>query len=95
MQTDKKLASFLKLLKEMEQRGFLKDFFRLFFTIEEREMLIKRYNIIQALLEGTKTQREMSEQLDVSISQITRGSNELKQTTSRFTTALRDAICSK
>lgn len=58
-----------------EELGRLLD---LFLTIEEKEQLASRYVIIKALLEGELTQREMAEAYQVSIAQITRGSNALK-----------------
>ncbi len=47
-------------------------------TISEKTELIKRYRIIKELLENTKTQREMASDLQVSIANVTRGSNLLK-----------------
>ncbi|MCB1084045.1 MAG: trp operon repressor, partial [Simkania sp.] len=44
----------------------------------ERVDLSKRILIVQELLNGEKTQREMAKDLQVSIAKITRGSNELK-----------------
>jgi len=52
--------------------------FHVFLTPEERDDLSKRLLIVQELLKGEKTQREMAKDLDVSIAKITRGSNELK-----------------
>jgi len=53
-------------------------FFELFLTLEEKEMLAKRFLIVKALHEEKLTQREIADQLGVSISQITRGSNAMK-----------------
>jgi TrpR family trp operon transcriptional repressor len=66
------LCSKLKSVKELE------NLFSLFLTLEEKELLASRYVIIKALLEGKLTQREIAESCQVSISQITRGSNALK-----------------
>jgi len=41
-------------------------------------MINQRFLIVQALQEGKMTQREVADHFDVSISQITRGSNALK-----------------
>lgn len=69
---------FLELCSKARNKEELEGCFNLFFTIEEKEMLASRYLIVKALLEGSLTQREISEQHQVSIAQITRGSNALK-----------------
>lgn len=56
----------------------LKELFELFFTFEEKETMGLRYLLIKALLAEKKTQREISADLKISISKITRGSNALK-----------------
>ena len=53
--------------------------FDLFLTPEEREDLERRFLIIQELIKGKKTQRQIAKDLNVSIAKITRGSNELKR----------------
>lgn len=53
--------------------------FRLLLTGEERNSIGKRCLIIQALLKGEKPQREIAEELGLSIAKITRGSNALKE----------------
>lgn len=72
------LSQFQKLcqclsLKEIEE------VFRLFFTFEELEHIGARYLIIRDLLQNEISQREIANNLNVSISQITRGSNALKE----------------
>lgn len=52
--------------------------FDLFFTLDEKEQLNARCLIVRALIDGKLTQRQIADELGVSISQITRGSNELK-----------------
>ncbi len=69
---------FLNLCSEAKKSAHLEDVFSLFFTIEEREHLASRMQIIHALLSSQLSQREISEEMKVSISQITRGSNALK-----------------
>lgn len=69
---------FIHLCLEVKSPLLLEELFNLFLTIEEREHLASRAQIIQALLNGKLSQREMSDAMKVSISQITRGSNALK-----------------
>lgn len=53
-------------------------FFEVFLTISEREEIPKRLQIVKELLMGRKTQREIAEDLKVSIANITRASNLIK-----------------
>jgi TrpR family trp operon transcriptional repressor len=47
-------------------------------TQEERRDLTNRFRITRELIKGEKTQREIAKTLNVSIANITRGSNFLK-----------------
>ena len=69
---------FLALCAEIHDPAEFNRFFALFLTFEERETMASRYLIIQELLEGLLTQREIAEAHKISIAQITRGSNALK-----------------
>ena len=69
---------FLKLCKKAKNVQQLDKLLELFLTASEREDLATRYLIVQELLSGRKTQREIAEDLGVSIAKITRGSNYLK-----------------
>lgn len=71
-------AMFLDLCVKTKESSCLEGFLNLLLTIEEKEHLASRMQIIKALLSEKLSQREISEQLRVSISQITRGSNALK-----------------
>lgn len=75
---------FLDLCLQTKKSGSLDALFNLFLTIEEKEHLSSRMQIIRALLNEKLSQREISEAIQVSISQITRGSNALKITNSNF-----------
>ena len=69
---------FLEVCTKLKTTEELNDFFDLFLTIEEKKDVADRYLIVSDLLKGEKTQREMAEDLQVSIAKITRGSNSLK-----------------
>ena len=55
----------------------IENFFRAFLTPAECDTLCDRYQLVEMLLAGYP-QREISEKLGVSISQISRGSAELQ-----------------
>ncbi len=69
---------FLDLCLKAKTESRLDQLFNLLLTIEEKEHLASRMQIIRALLDEKLSQREISDKLRVSISQITRGSNALK-----------------
>lgn len=70
------LVNLLVGIKKPEQVDAILD---LFLTPEEQAHLGARFLIVQNLLKGEKTQREIAKEHHVSISQITRGSNMLKR----------------
>ena len=70
---------FIKLCLQIESVEEFEQFFDLFLTIEEKNLLASRCKIIQGLLEGKMPQRELVKRYNVSIAQITRGSNALKR----------------
>ena len=67
-----------KLLRLVHKTHQLEKLLNVLLTKEEREGMSKRVLVIEALLKGERTQREISNDLKVSIAKITRGSNELK-----------------
>lgn len=69
---------FLGLCAKIKSPEEMKKLLDLFLTLEEKDTLGKRFLIVKALQEGKLTQREIAEKFEVSISQITRGSNALK-----------------
>jgi len=69
---------FLDLCLKTKTTSRLQELFDLFLTMEEKEHLASRMQIVRALLNEKLSQREISDQMQVSISQITRGSNALK-----------------
>lgn len=75
----KGFSGFMALCLEKKDQKELAELFDLFFTPEEKSDLAMRFLIIEQLLLGKKTQREIAKDLSVSIAKITRGSNELKR----------------
>jgi TrpR family trp operon transcriptional repressor len=69
---------FIELMANLPSEKQFSLMCELFFTIEEKETLASRYRIVKALVSGELTQRQIAEECEVSISQITRGSNALK-----------------
>ncbi len=82
--------SFLELTAKFKESQELAELFDLFFTLEEKQDLSKRYSLVKALIDGQMTQREIAEKLGISISKITRGSNALKIINSRLEGALKE-----
>ncbi len=78
MRHEEEWSIFLDLCLKTKKPSRLGELFNLFFTIEEKEHLASRLQIIRALLLDNLPQREISDKMQVSISQITRGSNALK-----------------
>ncbi len=78
MQDEDGWRMLLELCLEAKQASRLDELFNLFLTLEEKEHLSSRMQIIKALMDQKLSQREISEKMKVSISQITRGSNALK-----------------
>lgn len=69
---------FLNLCTQLKSAEELDNVLQLFLTIEEKKAVSDRYLVIYDLLKGERTQRQMAEELQVSIAKITRGSNSLK-----------------
>lgn len=70
---------FLKLCLSAKDEDVLSELLELILTPEEHESIKTRCLIIKALMEHKQTQRQISDDLKVSIAKITRGSNELKR----------------
>ncbi len=84
--------NFIKLCLATENEKMLSSLFDLLLTQEERESLALRCLIIKDLLKQKKTQRDMAEDLHVSIAKITRGSNELKRMPPKLIQFLKEHI---
>jgi TrpR family transcriptional regulator, trp operon repressor len=81
--------SFIELCSAFATPEKLEELFDFFFTLEEKEALAKRVQLVKALLEEKMTQREIAEAQGVSISKITRGSNALKIISKQLREALK------
>lgn len=71
------LPEIAKKVFELSSEKEVQDFFKAFLTPKEAKVLCDRYKVVEMLLKGVP-QREISKKLGVSISQISRGSEELQ-----------------
>jgi Trp operon repressor len=69
---------FLNLFYETKSKETLGMLFQLFLTQNEREMLVDRFRLVQTLLKSELPQREIAEQLKLSISKVTAGSKAVQ-----------------
>jgi len=76
--------AFLECCLRVKTVNDLDDFYNVFLTQSEREEVARRYLIVRELLKGEKSQRDMARDLEVSIANISRGSNVLKITGDRL-----------
>ena len=77
-------SNFLDLCLDIKTPEDMNNLLKLFLTIEEERAISNRYLIIKHLLDGKKSQREISKDIGVSNSALTRGSNGLKIIDSKF-----------
>jgi TrpR family trp operon transcriptional repressor len=70
--------SFIEHCLKFKNKDELELFFDVMFTVSEKSEFGKRLAIIKELLENKKTQREIARDLEVSIANISRGSNIIK-----------------
>lgn len=83
---------FVELCEQAEQQDLTNELLKFFFTNEEQEQMGMRILLVQALVQGKLTQREIAKELGVSISKITRGSNMLKSSPKAIKAFLEDAL---
>ena len=67
------------LIYAAESSAEQRELFSILLTEDERNALIARVNILNELLKGDLTQRQLSQALGVGIATVTRGSNEIKR----------------
>lgn len=79
MKDEKAWNLFIEICQKVKSAEDFNKLFDLFLTIEEKNLLASRLKIIQGLLQDELSQREMAKEYNVSIAQITRGSNALKR----------------
>ena len=75
---------FLKLCHNVKDEKILSELFDLLLTLEEKQSIEMRCLIVKELLSQQKVQRRISQDLNVSIAKITRGSNELKRISNKL-----------
>lgn len=68
----------IDLFKQATERDQHLMLLNMLMTADERDALIARVNILNELLKGNLSQRQISQMLRVGVATITRGSNELK-----------------
>lgn len=74
----------LELMLKCDTKTKMDEFLHLFLTMNEREYLVARYRIVEALLTTEQTQREIAKNLNVSITKITDGSKASQVISDKF-----------
>lgn len=86
---------FLELLQQAITDNCQHQLLQLLLTPDERLVLATRVKIIEELLKGQLSQRQLKDQLGVGIATITRGSNGLKTAPDTFVSWLSSHLLTK
>lgn len=83
---------FLTLMRSTDSTEALSELCDLLFTFEEKGQIALRVELVKELLKGEKTQRQISQDLNISIAKITRGSNALKRVSDHLKAHIRKEV---
>ncbi len=83
----------MKLVKDSAAKDQHEMLLTMMMTADERDALVARVNILNELLKGEISQRQISQMLGVGVATITRGSNELKSHSEEEKQSLLALLC--
>lgn len=86
---------FIKLAATCSDVGKMDSLLKVFLTDEEQKAIATRLLIIEELFKQQLSQRDMANQLHVSIAKITRGSNFLKTLDDEMKAHLKESLLSQ
>ncbi|MBB64461.1 MAG: trp operon repressor [Waddliaceae bacterium] len=75
----KNWKALVELFSEVHDPDRMASLLEFFLTLNEKSFLIDRYRLVRELFQAKKSQREIAEELKISISKITAGSNAIKR----------------